>query len=237
MKKVLVSAVLISLLTSCATYKSGKTQQIRITSTPQGADCSVANKTSSTSVRTPGVAEVSRSMSSLNVSCQAPGYGAGETQVKYGVNWWSAGNIALLGFPYLYDMYTGAVAEYPESVEVQLKPMAQTYQGNFQMRDYNSNAVVPNGLAQPSQYQQYQQQQAPQQGVQSQNPYVQQYQQQMMMQQQQQYAPQGYGNYPAQPQNPYAQPQQVQQPQTQEQIIQEMMQERKQVTGGGQQQQ
>ncbi len=226
MKKILLSLVLVSLATSCATIKSGQTQQIKINSTPQGADCTLANKSTNINVRTPGVVEVNRSMSTLKIECQAPGYGNGTVDAKYGMNWWSTGNVLLLGFPYLYDMYTGSVAEYPSEINVILQPTGRTYEGNFQMRDPNSAAVVPNNIPAPqANYQQpgygtY----APQQPAQP----------QMIQQPYQQYQGQQYqgqqGQYMQQ------QPQQVQQPQTQEQLMQEMLRERQQVTGGGQQQ-
>jgi hypothetical protein len=245
MKKVLVSAVLISLLTSCATYKSGRTQQIRVNSTPQGATCNLSNNVSNVNVVTPAVAEVGRSMSTLKVTCQAQGFGNGDDKLKYNVNWWAAANIANFGIGYFYDVYTGSVAQYPSEINVTLKPSGRVYDGNFQMRDYNSNAVVPNAIPQDQglAYQQLQQQQIQQQYQQAQQP-----QEGYGQPLQQQYAPQqGYGQPIAvqqpqqyqqqyqQPQQGYGMPQVQPQPQSQEQIMQQMMLERKQITGEEQQ--
>lgn len=149
MKKIVLSTVLLSLVTSCATYKSGKTQAITVKSTPSGADCNVSNSVSNATVRTPGVVEVGRSMSSLKVECSLMGYGNGDGKLNYGVNWWAAGNVITLGLGYFYDVYTGSVAQYPKEINVELKPVSRTYEGNFQMRDYNSSAVVPQQINTP----------------------------------------------------------------------------------------
>lgn len=250
MKKLAISVVLISLLTSCATYKSGRTQQIKINSNPQGAACSVSNKTSSGNVITPGVVEVNRSMSGLEVSCHLDNYGVGETKVNYGANWWSAGNVALLGLPYFYDMYTGAAAEYPSEITVTLKPSSASFSGDFMMKPASSGVIPAQAVSTP-QVQQMQMQPSgyttnygagipqPQQpmtssGQPQQNPYtggaygggVYGGGAQQIQQAQPQYIQQ-----PGEYQRNIQTQQQVQQPQTQEQLIQEMMQERKKMLG------
>jgi hypothetical protein len=157
MKKLLVSAILVSLLTSCATYKSGKVQTINVASNPPGASCNYANSLSSGNLVTPGKAEIQRSKSTLNVTCGLAGYGEGTKAVEPGANYWLLANITNLGIGYFYDVSNGAAWNYPGDVIVQLVPTGRTYEGNFQLQQGTGELAPAPDNAQN--YQQYYSQQ------------------------------------------------------------------------------
>lgn len=144
MKKLALSVSLVFLTTSCANWQSGKTQDVKITSQPAGADCRATNEISSGTTRTPGTINIERSRKELEVTCQLQNYGSGSTRVNPGANYWLLGNIANLGLGYFYDVYTGSAWKYPD-ITVPLKPTnGGVFQGNFIMRDFQNPAVMQN---------------------------------------------------------------------------------------------
>jgi hypothetical protein len=144
MKKLALSLSLVFLTTSCATWQSSRTQDVKVESQPSGADCRATNELSSGNARTPGTINIERSRKELEITCQLPNYGAGTKRVNPGANWWLLGNIANLGLGYFYDVYTGAAWKYPD-VTVPLQPTnGGVFQGNFIMRDFQNPAVMQN---------------------------------------------------------------------------------------------
>lgn len=144
MKKLVLSISLVLLTTSCANWQSGKTQDVKVTSEPAGADCRATNEISSGTVRTPGTVNIERSRKELEITCQLQNYGSGTKRVYPGANYWLLGNVANLGLGYFYDVYTGSAWKYPD-ITVPLQPSAGgVHQGNFIMRDFQNPAVMQN---------------------------------------------------------------------------------------------
>jgi hypothetical protein len=109
-------------LTGCATVTADSDQEIKVTTTPAGAQCTLTNNVGSWDIKkTPGSAMVKRSFSPLGVTCKSGKLRASETLSPFTRNR-AYGNLLLLGLPAVVDVMTGDGYEYrPSEVTLTLK--------------------------------------------------------------------------------------------------------------------
>lgn len=143
MKKLALSLVLTLSVTSCATYISGRTQEISVTSNPENAECTYSNERGSGNFKTPGKIAVERSKKTLSVTCNIPGYGSGTENIEPGANYWLLANVANMGLGYFYDVYDGSSWDYPKDIHVVVQPTGGVHEGNFMMKGYGTQAIQP----------------------------------------------------------------------------------------------
>ena len=118
--KIALAALL--LVSACATVTSESTQEIHVTTEPEGAACTLSNGMGSTQIeQTPGSAEVHRSFTRLIVSCGTDdGLSASQT-IEGKTRGRAYGNLLLLGLPATVDAATGYGYEYePGSIHLKL---------------------------------------------------------------------------------------------------------------------
>ncbi len=143
MKKLVLSLALILSVTSCARIISGKTEQVKVTSNPETSDCTYSNENETGAFKTPSVITLTRTRKYLTITCNIPGYGTGTETVPPGANYWLLANVANFGLGYFYDVADGDSWDYPSEVHVVLQPTGGVQQGNFMMKGYNNQAVIP----------------------------------------------------------------------------------------------
>lgn len=127
MKIVGVAAVTVAglALAGCASIVSGSSEDIAVLTPPvAGATCELSNEEGSWTVVSPTVAHVQRGMGDLQVKCSKPGYQEAWTNLPSDWNGWTFANIANLGVGVGVDTYTGAIDEYPHSVQLPMQPAA-----------------------------------------------------------------------------------------------------------------
>lgn len=129
MRRWIVIAVIsfsFALLTGCATVTTGSTQNIAVTTDPDGADCSFSrNEQFIARVNpTPGSLSISKSGSSLSVSCKREGYHDIVETIGSEFQAVTLGNILIGGIIGIaVDAASGAINKYPESVSVKFVPL------------------------------------------------------------------------------------------------------------------
>lgn len=110
-------------LAGCATIVSGSSEDIAVLTPPvSGATCVLSNGQGSWTVVTPTVAHVQRDLGDLQVKCTKAGYQVAWTNLPSNWNGWALANIANLGVGMGVDSYTGAIDEYPHSVQLTMQP-------------------------------------------------------------------------------------------------------------------
>ncbi|HEX3664662.1 MAG TPA: hypothetical protein VHU23_05465 [Rhizomicrobium sp.] len=119
------------LLAGCATIVSSSSEDISVRTLPaSGANCELSNQEGSWSVVTPAVAHVQRGLDDLQVKCTSPGYQEAWTNIASRWNGWTFANVANFGVGFGVDSYTGAIDEYPHTVQLPMVPavtaLAQT---------------------------------------------------------------------------------------------------------------
>jgi hypothetical protein len=131
-------ALLGASLSGCVSVATGVSQDIQVTSDPEGARCIFSRRGSQIAVveRTPETARISLSSRPIDVTCELPGYSTethvltpndtGDFDVAY------LGGLTLLTFytwpSFAVDAATGAGNEYPKSVHFQFaRGTALTY--------------------------------------------------------------------------------------------------------------
>jgi hypothetical protein len=109
-------------LAGCATMLTGGSEDIAVLTPPvSGASCVLSNEEGSWTVVTPTVAHVQRGIEDLQVKCTKPGYQEAWKNLAShwdGLTW---GNVANLGVGFGVDAYTGAIHEYPHSVQLPMQ--------------------------------------------------------------------------------------------------------------------
>ena len=124
--KILALACLGVALSGCATVVKGSTEQVAVSTSPvSGATCELSSSEGKWTVTTPGTANVGLTKHDLQVQCDKDGYQQAKTTVPSGFQVWTVGNVligGLIGFA--IDAGTGAVNEYPHSIDVPLTPTA-----------------------------------------------------------------------------------------------------------------
>lgn len=118
--KIALAALL--LVSACATVTSESTQEIHVTTEPEGAACTLSNGMGSTQIeQTPGSAEVHRSFTRLIVSCGTDGGLSASQTIEGKTRGRAYGNLLLLGLPATVDAATGYGYEYePGSIHLKL---------------------------------------------------------------------------------------------------------------------
>lgn len=111
-------------LAGCATMVAGNSEDIAVLTPPvSGATCVLSNEEGSSIVVTPTVAHVQRGHEDLLVKCTKPGYEEAHATIPSHLTGWTIGNIATLGIGVGVDAYTGAIDEYPHSIQLPMQPV------------------------------------------------------------------------------------------------------------------
>lgn len=124
MKKYLLCAMLLPLLGGCASIVNGNQQSVSVSTPPaSGAHCKLSNDKGVWYVpNTPGTVVVHRSYQDLDVSCQKPGYGYGDSRVKSHTKGMAFGNVVFGGVIGAgVDVASGAAYDYPQEITVPLR--------------------------------------------------------------------------------------------------------------------
>lgn len=113
----------LSLLSGCATIVDGRYQNVKLTSNPSHANCSLYNNKGSWHVEeTPQTVNVHRSMDPLVIACARQGYSRTVKRVPSRTKAMVAGNIlfgGVLGGG--IDAVDGAAFAYPGAINVDMK--------------------------------------------------------------------------------------------------------------------
>lgn len=127
MKHILLSAAVCLLLCGCASIVKGTSQSISISTPPTtGAQCTLSSSEGTWLVVSPGSVTVPKSKSDIAVHCTKPGWQPAVATIPSGFAGMTAGNILLGGVVGLgVDAATGAIHEYPHSIQVPMTPAAQ----------------------------------------------------------------------------------------------------------------
>lgn len=116
------------LLGGCATIMGGKHQKVAISSSPEGARCTIQREGGAEPVAevvTPATVNLRRNKHDLKVTCAKPGLAAATRVVPSKTNpWWIWGNLLLVGGPLgiVIDAITKANNKYPKQVDITLPP-------------------------------------------------------------------------------------------------------------------
>jgi hypothetical protein len=112
-------------LSGCATMVTGSSEDIAVLTPPvSGATCVLSNAVGSWAVVTPTVAHVRRSTTDMRVKCTKPGYQDADATLPSHLEGLAIGNAATLGLGMGVDAYTGAINQYPHSVQIPMQPVA-----------------------------------------------------------------------------------------------------------------
>jgi hypothetical protein len=161
MKTSVVSSVIVLaaclLPAGCASIISGRSADVAIDSYPSNARVIIHDNDGRqvASLNTPGVVSLKRNRryflpARYTATIEAPGYAPADVPIRYTMNPWILGNIAIGGIPGLIvDNATGAAWK-PKQSEIhrQLAPLGGPDQGMM----YSANPPVPQDSAQPPQY-------------------------------------------------------------------------------------
>jgi hypothetical protein len=122
--KILALACLGVALSGCATVIKGSTEQVAVSTSPvSGATCELSSSEGEWTVTTPGTANVGLTKHDLEVQCDKPGYQQAKATVPSGFQVWTVGNVLIGGLIGIaIDAGTGAMNEYPHSVDVPMSP-------------------------------------------------------------------------------------------------------------------
>ena len=118
------------MLPGCASIISGSTDDVSVSTSPPGADCTLyrEGKNIGRINPTPGTVQVSRSWQDIIAECKKDGYDVANATAASGLNGWVFGNIifGLLGGPIgaAIDSGTAAATGYDDEVWVSLSPTA-----------------------------------------------------------------------------------------------------------------
>ncbi|HEX4158934.1 MAG TPA: hypothetical protein VHY79_10695 [Rhizomicrobium sp.] len=112
-------------LAGCATMVAGGgSQDVAVETQPvSGATCELSNLEGDWQVVTPAVAHVQRGLEALQVKCTKPGYEEAWTNMASHWDAWTFANVANAGVGFGVDTYTGAIDEYPHSVQLTMQPV------------------------------------------------------------------------------------------------------------------
>jgi hypothetical protein len=119
MKKIIIYANAILLLSGCASITQGTTQVISFSIDPQEANCTVANSKNATLGTVSGksnLLQVSKGAGDLVVNCVAVGYENNTTRIVSTTQ--TAGVIGVAIDWGITDMLTGAMWKYPDHVSI-----------------------------------------------------------------------------------------------------------------------
>jgi hypothetical protein len=110
-------------LSGCATMVTGSSEDIAVLTPPvSGATCVLSNAAGSWTVVTPTVAHVQRSKTDMRITCTKPGYRDADAALPSHLEGLTIGNVATLGLGVGVDAYTGAINQYPHSIQIPMQP-------------------------------------------------------------------------------------------------------------------
>lgn len=111
-------------LSGCASIVKGSSEDIALNTAPaDGASCSLKNGLGEWSATTPAKVTVKRSKTDIDVRCTKEGYKDGSTVVASGFQPWTLGNLLIGGIIGIgIDWGTGAINDYPSTVNVPMQP-------------------------------------------------------------------------------------------------------------------
>lgn len=124
-----VVAVALAAVSGCATLVKGTTQQVSVTTDPAGAMCRFDRKGSMVGIvnPTPGTVSVSKGWGDLDVACSKDGYEEATALMTASFQAMTLGNVLLGGIiGIVIDASSGAMVEYPTSIEFVLFPLEFT---------------------------------------------------------------------------------------------------------------
>lgn len=133
MKTLLAASLVVLTLSGCASIFNGKTQEVVITSVPEGASLTVANLAGETihTGTTPATLTLTRGAGyfkseTYRVAMTKEGFEPRELEITSTVSGWYFGNILLGGFIGMLavDPVTGAMYTFPETVTADLVSLA-----------------------------------------------------------------------------------------------------------------
>jgi predicted small secreted protein len=111
-------------LAGCATMVTGTSEDIAVLTPPvPGATCVLSNAEGSWTVVTPTVAHVQRGHEPLQVDCSSPGYADAHATIPAQFENWTIGDAATAGLGVAVDAYTGAISQYPHSIQLPMQPV------------------------------------------------------------------------------------------------------------------
>ncbi len=128
MQGIMALAAMCATLSACGTIIEGTSQDIAISSAPDGARCELTRKEERlTSVTTPGKVTVRKTKDDILLTCSKAGYQNTSQYLHSGMAAGTFGNIIAGGvIGWGIDSATGADNKYPESVTVSLSPTGAT---------------------------------------------------------------------------------------------------------------
>ena len=110
---------------ACATVLEGTTQEITVTTLPEGASCVLERhgEVLATVLSTPATVEVKKDNAPIKLVCSEPHHLDASRVVLAGFDSYSAGNLLFGGMVgVVIDASTGAVNQYPSEISVMLPP-------------------------------------------------------------------------------------------------------------------
>lgn len=126
--KALLSLSLVAGITACSTITTGTTQPLTVeTPFALGASCTLVDSKGATwrVQETPQTLEVTKGDGPMTVSCSKPGHQSNKIVMEEGFAGMTVGNVIFGGVVGVaVDAASGAAQEYPDKVQVWLKPNA-----------------------------------------------------------------------------------------------------------------
>lgn len=121
--KALATACFVTLLlSSCATIMDGNDQKITINTTPPGSNCTLnRNGETIANVNAPGTISIEKTKHDIDIKCSKPGYQTASYHNHSGIDWWTAGNLAILTpTGWAIDSIAGSDNKYDSQVNITL---------------------------------------------------------------------------------------------------------------------
>ncbi len=125
-KNLLILPILFS-LSSCSLILNGTSQNVAVTTIPEGARCELyrEGKVLSSIASTPGGTLINKTKHDITLTCEKDGYQKSSTELNSGLESAVYGNILLGGLiGWGFDSATGADNRYPDQTLVALIPAA-----------------------------------------------------------------------------------------------------------------
>jgi hypothetical protein len=149
-------AALSFLLSACATITTGTTQTVDVSSSPDGAECTLTRAGAPLgTVTTPGVLTIKRGRIPISVVCTKDGYEDGQTVMNAQAEKATYGNALLGGMVGMaVDSSSGANGRYDPSVSIELTAMSAADQAAARAKKAGATPASPpaNGPVGPSEY-------------------------------------------------------------------------------------
>lgn len=120
---ILLSSLLFSVLTGCASIVNGTNQSVSVNTHTSGAECALSNDKGTWYINnTPGSVVVHRSYADLLIHCQKPGYRPLTASIASKTKGMAFGNVVFGGVIGAgVDMADGSAYDYPVSIDLPLQ--------------------------------------------------------------------------------------------------------------------